>query len=173
MTTPELPARIKRVSKAWGWLLLALGVITLGLRGYVLQRLQDGVLSVGQIVWLTLPLVGAVAIMVYRARARLHTTLAGYFGILVGTLAASVVTGISSGDRVADALFHFDSSCIVSGSCGEPASSGDPISLTVRVIGAYFQVYGVTGFLSAIVVGAFFGYAFAVLGGRDRPPASS
>jgi len=173
-----MPARLKQVSRAWGLLLVALGIITLGLRGYLLQRLHDGVLSVGQIVWLTLPLVAATTILVYRWRARQPTSFAGFVGIVVGTLVASVLTGISSGQRVADSLFHYDANCLLHNTCTDASDTGNPVSLVLRIFGSYLQIYGTTGVLSAIAVGAFLGYAFAVLGGKDRgtrpagPPAS-
>lgn len=161
-----LPARLKQVRRAWGLLLLALSILTLGLRGYLLQQLHDGFLTVWQITWLTLPLVAAIAILVYRWRTRQPTTLMGVFGIILGTLVASWLTGLSSGQRVADSLFHYDASCALRNSCETP--SGNPISLTLRIIGSYYEVFGSTGFLSAIAVGAFLGYALAVLSGKDR-----
>jgi hypothetical protein len=160
-------ARARQVSKAWGLLLVALSVLTLGLRGYLLERVHDGFLTVWQITWLALPLVAATTIVVYRWRARRPTSFAGFIGIVLGTLAASWLTGISSGERVVELLFHFDASCVLSGSC--PTPSGDnPISLIFKVIRSYLEIYGPTGFVSALAVGGFMGYALAVLSGTDR-----
>src|SRR4051812_1378479 len=189
MTTPPLPpdnapreaalpARLKQVSRAWGLLLVALSIITLGLRGYLLQRLHDGVLTVWQVSWLTLPLVAATTILVYRWRTRQPTSFAGFVGVVLGTLLASVLTGISSGQRVADSLFHYDANCLLHDTCTDAGYTGNPVSLLLRVFGSYLQIYGATGVLSAIAVGTFMGYAFAVLAGRDRgtrpvgPPAA-
>lgn len=163
-----MAGRLRQVSRAWGLLLLVLGLITLGLRGYLLQRLHDGVLTVWQITWLTMPLVVAAAILVYRWRARQATSLPAVVGIVVATLAASWLTGLSSGERVADALYHYDANCLLHNTCAEPSGMGNPISLTIRIVGAYLQVYGTTGFLSALAIGAFLGYALAILTGRDR-----
>jgi hypothetical protein len=163
-----LPARLKKVSRAWGLLLVALSILTLGLRGYLLQRLHDGVLTVWQVTWLILPLVAATMIVVYRWRTRLATSFVGLIGIVLGTLVSSVLTGISSGERVADSLFHYDADCLLHNTCTATASSDNPLSLTLRVIASYLQIYGTTGFLSAIAVGGFIGYAFAVLVGKDR-----
>jgi hypothetical protein len=164
---PPLPAQLKRVSRAWGLLLVVLSVLTLGLRGYLLQRLHDGVLTVWQVIWLTLPLVAATTILVYRWRTRQSTSVGGFIGIVLGTLAASALTGLSSGNRVAAALFQYDADCVLHDTC--TTSPGDnPAALTLRVIGSYMKIYGMSGFLSAVAVGAFMGYAFAVLSGADR-----
>lgn len=174
---PALPTRLKQVSRAWGLLLVALSIITLGLRGYLLQRLHDGVLTVWQVIWLTLPLVAATTILVYRWRTRQPTSFAGFVGVVLGTLAASVLTGISSGQRVADSLFHYDANCLLHDTCTDASNTGT-VSLLVRVFSSYLQIYGATGVLSAIAVGTFMGYAFAVLAGQDRgtrpvgPPAA-
>jgi hypothetical protein len=170
LSEAPLPVRLKRVSRAWGLLLVALSVLALGLRGYVLQRLHDGVLTAWQVTWLTLPLAAATAIVVYRWRTRLPTSFAGFVGIVLGTLAASVVTGLSSGQRVADSLFHYDAQCLLHDTC--TTTTGNSVTLILRIMGSYLQIYGTTGFFSAIAVGIFAGYAVAVLMGKDRrtPP---
>jgi hypothetical protein len=156
-------------------LLLALGVITLGVRGYILQHLRDGVLSVWQVTWLTLPLVVATAILVYRWRARQPTSLAGFIGIVLATLFASYLTGLSSGQRVAESLFHVDAHCLLATTCDSQVPS-NPLYLVARTLGVYWQIYGSTGFLSAVAIGAFLGYALALGLGTDRslvrPPPS-
>lgn len=164
----DVKARVSRIRRAWGLLLLALALLSLGLRGYLLKQVQDTVLTVWQILWLTVPLTAAVAILAYLAFARKAISVLTVVGVVVGTLVASLFVGLSSGGRVADELFPSDAGCALRQTCGQQTGGDSAPELAIRIIGAYLKVYGVTGFLSAIAVGTFLGYAFSVLSGRSK-----
>jgi hypothetical protein len=158
----SLHGRVKRVHRAWGLLLLALSLISLGVRGYLLKQLEDTVLTVWQVLWLTLPMTAAVAIFAYMAFTKKKFSFATVVATIIGTLVASWLIGLTGGEQVAQELWHVDSACAARGSC-ETISGGAP-GLALRIVGAYFQVYGAVGFFSAVAVGVFLGYALAVLG---------
>jgi hypothetical protein len=150
-----------RLKSGWGW--LSLGIAALGGSSFIQHEIQP-FLSVWQIFWVTLPLTTAVAILTVMELTG-HLTLGRGVWVIVGTCAASIVTGVTAGQRVYAYLFQAQYDCfprnesspqICYATPGYPHASGNPV---VSVLAAYLHLYGVAGFLSAILVGAFFGWA--------------
>ncbi len=166
--------RTKKVHEAWGRMFLIFGILVVGVGGFIQEKVQE-VLTFWQVIWLTLPLTAAVAILAYRVFAKQAITLSVFIGTVIGTLVASIVTGLSSGNQVAAALFHADYNldCLSTDSCttSDPASGG-PIGLVFRIFGAYLHVYGGIGVIKALVAGVFIAYGIHEMT-RDRLPAKA
>lgn len=154
----------KKVQKAWGWLLLALSVVTLGVQGHLVKQFQDTVLTVWEVFWLTLPMTAAAAIFAYVLFAGRRITLQGAIAVVMGTLFAVWIVGLGSGESIVDELYRVELTCpITEGVCSVPRpAAGNPIVEAGRIVVTYFQVYGPVRFLSSLLVGTFLGYSVAV-----------
>jgi hypothetical protein len=156
-----------QVKKGWGWLLLGLGVLTQGVFGYV-QSLLQPYFSVWQILWATLPLTAAGAICVFLARRNANVSGFGVICIVIGTLFASALTGVTSGPAVVQYLYHPEYRCGYTSIgythelCVESGYSAPSGNLVWAVLSGYVHIYGIIGFIRAVLVGCFVGF------GADR-----
>jgi hypothetical protein len=156
-----------QVKKTWGWLLIGLGVLTQGVFGYI-QSLLQPYFSVWQILWATLPLTAAVAICVFLAMRDVNVSVFGVSCIVIATLFASALTGVTSGARVVQYLYHPENRCgytsigYTHGLCPEPGYSAPSGNLVWAVLSGYVHFYGIIGFIRAVLVGCFVGF------GADR-----
>ncbi len=155
-------------------MILIVGILVGGIGTFIQEKVQE-VLTFWQIIWLTLPLTVAVAILAYRIFAKQAITLSVFLSTVIGTFVASVVTGATAGTQVADALFkpHVDLACLRDNTCSTPDPiTGGPFGFVARLLGGYLQVYGGIGVLKAVVVGTFIAYGLYEMT-RDRAPGRS
>jgi hypothetical protein len=163
----EKDGPFRQVKRASGWLLIGVGVLTQGVFGYIQSQLQP-YFSVWQILWATLPLTAAVAICVFLAMRDVRLSLFGVVCIVIGTLFASALTGVSSGPRVIQYLYHPETRCEYTSIgyahevCFESGYSAPSGNLVWAVLSGYFHIYGIIGFIRAVLVGCFVGF------GADR-----
>jgi hypothetical protein len=137
-------------------------------RGYVQQREHGGALTIWQVIWVTLPIVGAAAFVAYRFAAGHGLGLSHLLGLVVGTAGTSYLTGISSGQLTSSSLFKFDPSCLLQNTCATTLATDNPASYVLKVVNNYWHLYGMAGFVSAAVVGAVIGLGLGLMG-RRRP----
>jgi hypothetical protein len=142
------------IGKAIGWWSLFTAVVTKGIFAVIQSHFQDEFTFL-QFFWLTLPLAAAVAILAYRVFAKLEISLAMIVGTVFGTLAVSVLTGVSSGSRVASAIFKPQN------------TDGTPV-LFVKILWEYVKIYSLIGVAQAIFCGVVFGYGVYRLGRVKR-----
>jgi hypothetical protein len=101
---------------------------------------------------------------------RLHETICSTCAgtVIIGTLFASALTGVTSGTRVVQYLYHPEYRCAYTSigytrelcfASGYSAPSGN---LAWAVLSGYIHIYGIVGFVRAILVGCFVGF------GADR-----
>jgi hypothetical protein len=174
-----IPGRVKRIVRASGWTWVAFGLLTSGVGGYLEANYLQPVLSVWQIIWLTLPLSVSVAVFSNRIWARRPLGLLGVCGLVIVTFVASLFAGLSSGGRVAEYLFPpvYRFGCLSDG-CRTGDLGGGAVEPAARILWAYLQVYGVGNVLRSIVVGTMIGYGAHQLTYRKRadlpdPPTSN
>jgi hypothetical protein len=104
-------------------------------------------------------------------------TAAGVFGIIAGTLVACVVTGLTSGTRVFDYLFHPEYRCAYTSLgykgqlCYQSGYSAPSGNLELAILSGYVHIYGVIGFIGSIVAGGFVGLSAAALIARAERKA--
>ncbi len=159
------------IKKAWKWLGIALAVLAYGGLGYI-QHLLQPYFSVWQILWVTLPLALAVATLVFLAFRDIKVTAAGFFAILVGTLLASALTGLTSGTSVLDYLYHPEYRCDFTSLgythelCFQSGYSAPSGNLEWAILSGYVHIYGIVGFIRSILVGGFVGFSVAALTAR-------
>jgi hypothetical protein len=146
-------------------------VLTVG-PGVAIQHELQPYLSVLQIIWLTLPLTAAVAIIVVADRTDNLTPTLAWFTIAL-TLVACALTGLSSGPAVSHFLFHPTQTCtqVLPGQGPLCTTTGyasyNPTGFfPLNVLLAYLHIYGWFGCIRSILVGLFLGgsiYSLAVL----------
>jgi hypothetical protein len=166
--TPAAQARTRSRAWIWGLAILAVGLVALFVRGYLQQRQHGGALTIWQVIWLTLPIVAAVAFVAYRFAAGRGLGVSHLLGLVVGTAGTSYLTGISSGQLVSSSLFKFDPSCLLQNTCATTLATDNPASYVLKVVNNYWHVYGTAGFVSAAIVGAVIGLGLGLIG-RRRP----
>jgi len=155
--------RLASTKKAWGALGVGLGVLTLGIGGYI-QSLLQPYFSVWQIIWSTLPLAVAVAIIGFTMSRDISLSGGAVIAIILGTFLASVLTGVTAGTRVFNYLFHAQYHCFSAyGSsssqiCYQSGYSAPNGNIFVEVLSGYVHIYGVIGFVRSVLVGLFLGY---------------
>jgi amino acid transporter len=159
-----------QIKEAWKWLGVALAILAYGGLGYI-QHLLQPYFSVWQILWATLPLAVAVAVLVFLGFRGIKVTAGVFFTILVGTFFASALTGLTSGTSVFDYLYHRPPPCGLAG-IGNPnapcnQSGFDPSqNLYWAILSGYVHIYGVLGFIRSVLVGGFVGFSAAALMAR-------
>jgi hypothetical protein len=155
-----VPERVKRIVRASGWTWVVLGLLTSGISGYLEANYLQPLLSVWQIIWLTLPLSVSVAVFSNRIWARRPLGLPGVCGLVIVTFVASLFAGLSSGSRVADYLFppEYRFGCLSDGCRTYDLGGGGVVGSAARILWAYLQVYGVGNVLRSIVAGTMVGY---------------
>jgi hypothetical protein len=157
-----------QIKQAWKWSGVILGVLLYGVTGYIQHQLQP-YFSFWQLLWATLPLAVAAGILVFLAIRNVTVTAFGFFGIIAGTLIACVITGLTSGTRVYDYLFHPEYRCAYTSLgytgrlCYESGYSAPSGNLELAILSGYVHIYGVTGFIGSIVAGGFVGLSAAAL----------
>jgi hypothetical protein len=164
--------RLASTKKAWGLLGVALGLLTLGIGGY-LQSLIQPYFSVGQIIWSTLPLAAAATIISFMAFRDITVSGGAVFAIILGTFLASVVTGVTAGTQVFNYLFHAQYHCFsVYGSssqaCYQSGYSAPQGNIEFEVLSGYVHIYGVIGFVRSVLVGLFLGFGVSTLIGGTK-----
>jgi len=157
-----------QIKQAWKWSGGILGVLFYGVTGYIQHQLQP-YFSFWQLLWTTLPLAVAAGILVFLAIRNVTVTAFGVFGIIAGTLIACVITGLTSGTRVYDYLFHPEYRCAYTSLgytgrlCYQSGYSAPSGNLELAILSGYVHIYGVTGFIGSIVAGGFVGLSAAAL----------
>jgi hypothetical protein len=166
--------RLASTKKAWGVLGVGLGVLTLGIGGYI-QSLLQPYFSVWQIIWSTLPLAVAVAIISFTMSRDISLSGGAVIAIILGTFLASVLTGVTAGTRVFNYLFHAQYHCFSAyGSsssqiCYQSGYSAPNGNIFLEVLSGYVHIYGVIGFVRSVLVGLFLGYGVSKLVGGTEP----
>jgi hypothetical protein len=164
----KAPRRTRSTLRIVGLVILVIGLGGLLARAYLWQHQHPTKLTIWQVMWVTLPIVGAVAFVAYRLAAGRSLNLLHLVGLLVGTAGTSYLTGISSGHLVSNSLFQFDPSCLLQNTCGQMLAKNNPLSYVGKVAGNYWHLYGGPGFISAAAVGAVIGIGVGLLL-RRRP----
>ena len=165
-----------QIKQAWKWSGVLLGVLAYGVTGYI-QHILQPYFSFWQLLWTTLPLAVAAGILVFFGMRNVTVTTAGVFGIIAGTLVACVITGLTSGTRVYDYLFHPDYRCAYTSLgytgrlCYESGYSAPSGNLELAILSGYVHIYGVAGFIGSIVAGGFVGLSAAALIARAERKA--
>jgi hypothetical protein len=166
-----------QIKQAWKWSGVILGLLTYGVTGYI-QHLLQPYFSFWQLLWTTLPLAVAAGLIVFLGIRQVRVTAAGVFGIIVGTLAASVITGLTSGTRVFDYLYHPEYRCAYTSLgytgqfCYQYGYSAPSGNLELAILSGYVHIYGVAGFIGSIVAGGFVGLSAAALIARAERKAA-
>jgi len=153
--------------KAWGVLGVCLGVLTLGIGGYI-QSLLQPYFSVWQIIWSTLPLAVAVTIISFMMFRDIPLSGGAMVAIIIGTFLASVLTGVTAGTRVFNYLFHAQYHCFSaygasSQICYQSGYSAPNGNIVLEILSGYVHIYGVIGFVRSVLVGLFLGYGVSKL----------
>jgi hypothetical protein len=167
-------------------LLSLIGLVLSAGPGVAIQHELQPYLSVLQIIWLTLPLTAAVAIIVVADRTESLTPTLAWFTIAL-TLVACALTGLSSGPAVSHFLFHPTQTCTQVLPDQGPlctttgyASYNPTGFFPLNVLLAYLHIYGWFGCIRSVLAGLFLGgsiYSLAVLmkqktGRAGSPPAA-
>lgn len=165
-----------QIKQAWKWSWALLGVLAYGVTGYI-QHLLQPYFSFWQLLWTTLPLAVAAGIIVFLEIRKVRVTAAGVFGIIAGTLVACVVTGVTSGTRVFDYLYHPEYRCAYTSLgytgrlCYQSGYSTPSGNLELAILSGYVHIYGVAGFVGSIIAGGFVGLSAAALIARAERKA--
>lgn len=167
----SLAERLSHVKKAWGLLGIALAILTLGLGGYIQQLIQP-YFTVWQIIWATLPLTAAVAIICFMLLRGHELSGGAIFSIIIGTFLASAVTGLTGGTRVFDYLYGAPFQCSAGSEsafpqlCHQYSSTAPNENMVLSILSGYVHVYGLIGFARSVLVGSFLGYGVCTVAGR-------
>ena len=140
--------RLKKIKSVWGWVVITLAILTEGIAAEI-QAAEAPFTNAWQVIWVTLPLTIAVAIIVGMAVLDVLTFTRLCFTIVL-TLVASGLTGATAGTSVSHYLLGNQA----------PGESGFSIP---QILGAYLHVYGFVGCIKSVVVGGFIGWASCTL----------
>lgn len=152
-------------AKRWvGWALIVVAIATKGLGSFIQQEISPYI-STLQFIWVTLPLTVAVIIITILAIIDRITPGRLVF-VIIGTCAASILTGVTAGKKIYAYLFQAQYNCfhtfpnqpqICYNTYNYSHASGNPV---ISILAAYMHIYGFVGFVSSIIAGALLGYAF-------------
>jgi hypothetical protein len=151
----------------WGAGLLLVGLAGLAVRAMLLHHNLD----YWRYVWLTLPVAAAGAYLAYRLAQGRGFGVSHLSGLVVGTLGTSYLTGLTGGSAISSSLFGgMNVQCMLqqAANCATPAPATEsPLQAGQRILTNYWDLYGPTGIVSAVLVGAVVGVGFGLLINRN------